>query len=458
MKRIYAIIFIGLTAFFFTSCELDPVNDPNNPSLGSVLDNATKAELQSLVTGLEARHRVHFQNATEMFGSFGREVWAYFGSDPRFVNDWLGIGRTETYIDFFVSVGTYTSPYLAVKHANTLIKAADGSAALTTQEANGYKGFAKTIKAYQLIWPLLQQFQNGIRVDVDDPLNPGPTLGYTQALQAIRAILDEGYNDLRAAGNTFAFALTAGFAGFNTPEGMIKLNRAIAARFALYAEDWQGALNALQESFIDINVDAASAAKMNLGPTLVYGEAPDINNPLFYPYDRPTATILICHPAWVEDALPGDQRVVNKVIRRVANPVTNSGLIGADGALLLGEYQDRRWATNISPIPWLRNEELILIFAEASVRNNKPEDAVNAINIVRNTWGVGNYTGPTDTESLIEEVIFQRRYSLWAEGGHRWVDLRRTGRLNPNYIDLRDQGNIYTQVERRSSEINWDAR
>jgi len=28
--------------------------------------------------------------------------------------------------------------------------------------------------------------------------------------------------------------------------------------------------------------------------------------------------------------------------------------------------------------------------------------------------------------------------------------------LNSTYVDLRDLGSIYTQVSRRSSEINWD--
>ncbi len=70
------------------------------------------------------------------------------------------------------------------------------------------------------------------------------------------------------------------------------------------------------------------------------------------------------------------------------------------------------------------------------------------------TWGLPNYTGPTDTESLLEKILFQRRYSLWAEGGHRWIDLRRTNRLNKNYVDLRDRGNIFSQGGKRTSEIN----
>jgi hypothetical protein len=440
-----------------SACEIDTVVDPNNPSLGGVLSDASKAELQALVTGLEARHRGYVTNATELFGCFGREVYAYFGSDPRFKSEWLGLAITETYPDFFSSGGTYVEPYLAVKQANILIASATASTQISTEEESAYLGLAKTIKGYQLLWPLMQQYQNGIRVDVEDPLNPGPTLPFNEALAAIRAILDEGFSDLDKAGSSLPYTLSAGFTGFKTPAGLQQINRAIAARAALYASDWQGAINALSGSFF--NQAAASEADLNVGPAHVWGESPDLNNPLYYPFDRNTRTILIVHPAMIEDALPGDLRVTRKFARRVSNLVIDAAIVdAATGTPIPGEWQDARWATNVAPIPFIRNEELLLIYAEAQARLSQPGNAVNAINTIRNIWGVGNYTGATDTESLIDEILFQRRYSLWAEMGHRWVDLRRTNRLNTTYVDTRDGGNIFTQVARRSSEIAWDER
>ena len=452
MKKVFYKLTIALSLILiFSSCEVDEVQDPNNPSLGSVLNDASKAELQTLVTGLEARNRAYFGSATQMFGCFGREVWAYFASDARFIADWLGIGLGgETYPDFFASGGTYNTPYLAVKQANTLIDAANNSTALTEQERNGYVGFARTIKAYQLLIPLMQQFENGIRVDVVDPLNPGPILSYDASLQAIRDLLDEAQSELN--GSSFSFSL-AGFEGFTSPETFIQLNRAIAARASLYAEDWSTTLTNLSGSFLNL---ASGADEMNVGPTLVYGEAPDINNPLFYPLNAATNTILIVHPGLIEDALPGDLRVVNKFFER-EEAVTNPDIRDADDNPIPGEYQDRRWGSNITPIRFIRNEELILIYAEASARAGNTGDAVDAINLVRNTWEVGTYNGGTTVENLVDEILFQRRYSLWAEAGHRWIDLRRTNRLNDTFVDLRDRGSLFTQVSRRSSETSWDA-
>lgn len=444
------LMMFGLLAL--TACEIDAVTDPNNPSLASVTADASKAEMQVLVTGLEARHRGYVENAAEMFGSFGRECYAYFGSDPRFLNDWLGLGgNAETYPDFFASGGTYVNPYLAVKQSNIIIQAAGNSSKLTSEEAFGYTGFAKTIKGFQLLWPLLQQYENGIRVDVEDPLNPGPTLDFDAALLEIRNILNDGFNDLVKAGETFTFDLTSGFSGFDTPESMIEVNRAISARAALYAKDYGNAISLLNASFM--NLQAENAADLNVGPKHSYGNAPDLPNPMFYNLDAATSTILIVHPSMIEDALPGDGRLA-KFAERVNNPITDANLNDltvSDTTRIVGNYQDARWETNIDAVSFIRNEELILIYAEAQARQGG--DAVAAINTIRNIWGVGDYTGATDTDSLIDEILFQRRYSLWLEG-HRWVDMRRLGRLNE--IDTREGGTIYTQVARRVSEISWD--
>lgn len=450
MKNLSYKFFIAALMFgllFMSSCKIEEVVDPNNPSLGSVTADASKAELQTLVTGLEARHRGYYGSATQMFGSFGREVWAYFGSDPRFLSHWLGIGISTPYPDFFAAGGTFTTPFLAVKQANVLIEAANSSTSVTAAESSAYSGFAKTIKGHQLLYPLMQQFNNGIRTNVADPLNPGPIQSYGEALASIRSILDEGFAELNAAGASLPFNLTAGYDGFDTPADLAKVNRAIAARAALYANDYDGVFSALGQSFFDL------AGDLSTGPSHVYGEAPDVNNPLFYTFDQASNTILIVHPGLIEDALPGDARLA-KFAQRVNNPASNPGLTDAGGQNILGEYQDARWESNTAAISYIRNEELILIQAEALAMTNNSSGAIAAINVVRNAAGVGDYAGGTTQDDLIEEILFQRRYSLWAEGGHRWVDLRRTGKLDAAHVDLRDGGVLFDQVDRPVNENN----
>ena len=443
---------IALLAVTVTACDFfdpDTVTDPNSPSANQVRNGASQSDLQNLVTGLESRHRNTTTGVTELYGSFGREVYATFASDPRFITNWLGQDGVTPDAEFFGDGDAFNTPYAAIKQGNFVIEAVNNTDAVDDQERNGYIGFAKTIQAYQYLIALNGQWRGpdrkppgSIRIDVDDPLNPGPFLSYDDALAEIRNILDDANSQLSNAGNEFAFTLSEGFAGFNTPSTMRQLNRAIAARAAIYAEDWSGALSALDASFLALEPGEAS---MNEGAYHVFGAPPDQFNPLFYPRNANTNQILMVHPSMIEDALPGDLRVERKFFRR-DEPITNGDLPGVDLF-----YQDNRYESNESPIPFLRNEELILIFAEAKAQTESFSDAVDALDILRVTWGLGAYSDSVNKEALIEEILFQRRYSLWAEGGHRWIDARRYGRLDKIPTEL-DGGQVFEKLARPLSE------
>jgi hypothetical protein len=71
---------------------------------------------------------------------------------------------------------------------------------------------------------------------------------------------------------------------------------------------------------------------------------------------------------------------------------------------------------------------------------SNPAEAEAAINILRNAAGLGDVApGSVD----VDRILYERRYSLFAEG-HRWIDLRRFGRLDELVID-RPGDNAVTQ-------------
>ena len=460
MKRLIYIIVISVTlVFFVVNCDgslvgSESVTDPNNPSVEQVLQNATKPEVQNLVTGLEIRNRQYAGGLIPLLGSFGREVWRFDSIDGRFVTEWLGIdGNAETDPAFFGSAAAYATPYSAILQGNLILQTLDNTDQLSEEEKNGVKGYVKTIQAYQFLIPLLTQYQNGIRVDVVDPQNLGPFESYDDALSSIRGLLDEGYQDLQNAGGSFFFDLSDGFSDFENPSSMGQLNRAIAARAAVYAEDWQGALDALSdaEPFFEL---AEGEGVMNKGAYLSYGDPPDTFNPLFIPRNASADEIMVVHPSIIEDTLAGDLRIDRKFFLR-DSPINNPNVPQE------AEYQGNRYEGVGSPISMIRNEELILIYAEAQT-NIGGATAVNyanaaeAINYVRNTWNLSDYGGALDEASLIDEILLQRRYSLWAEFGHRWIDMRRYDRLDE--IDQNDKltGTIFIQMAQPQSEINFE--
>jgi starch-binding outer membrane protein, SusD/RagB family len=144
----------------------------------------------------------------------------------------------------------------------------------------------------------------------------------------------------------------------------------------------------------------------------------DMLNPMFYPPNTSGET-RVAHPAFITQAEAGDNRL-NKVARRTTAEFQD-GLESAYDFLL--------YKTNTAPIPIIRNEELILIYAEVNAQTGGTNEALAAINRIRKAAGLQNYAGPTDKNSLIAEILKQRRYSLFGEG-HRWVDLRRYNLLS----------------------------
>ncbi|WP_162416344.1 RagB/SusD family nutrient uptake outer membrane protein [Cyclobacterium roseum] len=454
MSTLQRYIGLGVVAgLLMVSCnplELDQIDDPNNPSVGSVSENASRSQIQFLITGLESRHRDYVENVSRAWNTFGREIWYLNGSDPRFQTDWLGqAGREPDRVYFgFGSTGggSWADPYQAIRQANVLISAAENTNNLSSAEQAAISGFARMIQAYQFMIPANFVYENGIRIDVGDPLNPGPYVSYEAGMEHSRSLLETADELLQTAGTgDFPFTLTPGFAGFTSLERIREINNAILARTNTYLEDWEGVLTALDNSFMDLEGNLQS------GPAHPYTGAPDLFNPLFYIRDASINTIVVVHPSVLEDATEGDARVAEKFFER-EEPV----IITTDATPLVGTHQDNRWPNNTTPIPFIRNEELILLKAEAHAQLGETDLAVQAINIIRNAAEIGDYTGATDQPSLIDEILYQRRYSLWAEPwGHRWIDARRYGRLDE--IDTSfDQGSIFLQFPHPQAEVNWD--
>jgi len=95
--------------------------------------------------------------------------------------------------------------------------------------------------------------------------------------------------------------------------------------------------------------------------------------------------------------------------------------------------------SSTDPFPIIRNEELILLRAEANIGLGNYGLADADMNIVRNAAGLSGYGeagGPpaSDASNALDHLLHERRYSLFIEG-HRWVDMRRYGRLNELPLD-----------------------
>lgn len=405
----------------FSSCELDEIENPNAPTVTSFADGASAGDIQLLATGLEAVMRNDLEFHYDTVSILGREYYDLSGVDPRFTGEIIK-GPLDN--NGFLTTRAYAAWYKVVKSANILIEAVENSAAgFSDAEKNNYYGYSKTLKAYALLMVANRQYDNGIRLDVADPDNLGPNVGYDEALAGIMNLLDEANNHLSNGTSDFV-NLSSGFDGFDTAETFSEFNRALAARVALYQGNNTLVLDLLEDSFFDLEGD------LYKGPAHVFGlTGNDILNAQFH-VPLQSGQEFMVHDSWIANAEAGDMRVTEKTIELPREPGQPGAMV--DG--LTANYQLTVYDSNVDPVYLIRNEELILIYAEANIGIDNSE-TIKAINRVRNAAGLDDYSGPTDDSGLLAEVLRQRRYSLLAEG-HRWIDLRRLGLLNEANIPL----------------------
>jgi starch-binding outer membrane protein, SusD/RagB family len=414
--------------FATVSCEIDDIPDPNNPIFDE--ENATKESLNYLVTGSVSGMRNGLGTYQDDVGVIGREYYRFSGSEPRFTSDLLGFDKAVLDNNTFYITTPWASRYRVVKNTNFIIQGATKSTAITNAEREGYLGFAKTIQAHQLLMNLNLTNENGIRVDVKDVDKLGPIVGKDVALTAIANLLNEANTHLTNAGTSFPFALSSGFAGFDTPTTFAQFNRALAARVAVYRKQYTEALTYLSNSFLTLNTN------FNKGVYHVFGtRSGDELNPLFFAKNA-TGDVRIAHPDFVRDAATGDARL-SKVSLRDAS---------AGQSELSGTHDVAVYKSNVDPVAIIRNEELILIYAEAKIQTNQFPDALIALNLIRTTHGLSPYTGLVTKDALIDEMLRQRRYSLFGEG-HRWIDMRRYDRLSQLPIDRKADASKNRQAD-----------
>ena len=430
--------FLLLTSFFtlcfFTACTIEEVPNPNGPDLDAILENATIPELNATAVGIESLMRKDLGFYYDAVSIIGREYYYFTGSDPRYTADLLGGGESTLDNNTFYTTRSFTGRYSAIKNANILLEAVENtSAPVTEEQKNGYRGFAKTIQAYQLLLNLNMQYQNGVRVDVADPDNLGPFLSYDESLSSINDLLEDAYTILMSEDAAFLFDLSSGFSGFETPVSFAKFNRGLAARVQLYQGAYSTAIETLADSFIDLG------ASLSEGPKNFFSTAGgDVVNPVFRATNQ--ADALVAHPSFLTDIREDDTRL-NKVAARNTS-IALDDLSGTHDVLVF-ESQD-------ADITIINNEELLLIQAEANIFQGNMGDAIAALDVILAANGLDAYSGDMDEASLVEELMYNRRYSLYALG-HRWVDMRRWDALDALPLD-RDGDDIWVEFPRPATE------
>jgi starch-binding outer membrane protein, SusD/RagB family len=448
MKKHIKLLMIGATVSVVSSCnflEVDKILEPNNPTLESIEKDATAGQISQLGIGLQSVARNGLTAYYETAGTIGREIIRSASTDNRYFSELLGTTDLDPAGIFYGWYGSYNQTR---RRAELFIKAAENTNSISAAQKAGVRGFSKTIQAYAMLNCLNMLGTSGIRTSFSDllttgdQLKPGPFSTYESGLAYCKTLIDEGNAALGQAGGAFPFPMTSGWAGFNTPANFAKFNRAIAARIAMYQKDWAGMNTALNQSFLSLTGD------LTVGPRFTYSTtAGDATNPLFQNKNTNGAPWVV-QLRVIPEAEAGDTRIAAKTSKRTSPR--------ASGNIPASEFEVFMYATNTTPISIIRNEELVLMYAEAQLQTGGLANAESALNTIRKSAGLKDYSGAKTAAALTNELLNQRRYSLFFEG-HRWFDMRRYNRLDQLPKDLANH-RVFTEMARPQSEVDWDKK
>ncbi len=433
---------LALSAVLGLGCGTLDVTDLNGVSLDEFVETPTESRVLTAATGLLIGHRagVAVQNGyVAELGVIGREAYIFDGADPRTVEELLGPALDPGGPAF--GGNFWAAPYANIRNANTLLAAVDKVTGVTDGEKEAIRGYAKTIEALDFLVVINTRDTNGAPIAVNLPLGQLAPIETKEAVfNHIATLLDEGAAHLAAA-EDFPFRMSTGFAGFNTPAAFLKFNRGVRARVAVYQGRYADALTALGQSFIDTSVPAdegskaAAVASLNVGTYHTFqASSGDQDNNLL-------SANIFAHPSIVTDAETADGTPTGRVDDRVTRKVRKleESTSAADGKLS-SDLRFTQYASADSSVPIIRNEELILLRAEANIGLSNLDPALTDLNYIRTRSGrLPELTAeqiPTQ-EAALEQLLKQKRYSLMFEGGHRWIDLRRYNRLDtlPRELD-----------------------
>src|SRR6266576_5153887 len=442
MRPIFASL-ATVAAVTLAGCNLDLTN-PNNPTVTGALSNP-RAATSRMVGGVMSSYRDQRLNLIRDFGSFGRENYYMFITDGRFITgffrDWRQNNSFSGGIQWGGRYGNYRNAFaaLTIVEATPTTTLPNQPGALTASEKAGALGVLKTFIALDMLHVIEARGPIGAVVDMTDDVNGvNPIVSEDSVYKWISAKLDEANADLTAAGAVpFYFSVTTGFSAFgvtaNTPAGFAQFNRAIKARAEVEhatagcgAPCYTTALTALTGSWI-ANL---TAANRDSGVYSVYSTAAgDALNTVSF-----TGTSdLYTHPGIDSIKSTGGASVA--LDDRFRRKTTTTGV---DPRTEVGVTSGRRpnlYPTNVTPIPIIRNEELILLRAEAEWFTGATAAATTDLASVRTNSGSTNggtsavaFAAPATNDEFVSELLLQRTLSLLEEG-HRWVDYRRFGRL-----------------------------
>ena len=394
-----------LVASSLAACDLN-VPDPN----ATTEDDAfgTRDGLRAAAAGLQRQYNgAAYDNLVLTTGITSRELAA----DNTFANllD-LDAGGTGLATDNANVTGYFREMYQTISTATALIAGAQATETVEPALESGLVALGHFYKAAAIGGLAIGFTDVAIETSTD---GPAAYVSREAAFEEAASLLDDAEAVLTTTPPNAAFNAIV-------PEGFDLLNsvRAYRARFELLAG----------------NLDAALAAAGRVDPeaTSVFAYDGEVNNPLFTAISPSLGqpSFAVRDNLGLETVEDGDGRIDYFTEANDDVSVNGYPIETATGYIVGGLA---------APLPVYIPDEMNLIRAEVFARRGETAAAVAAIDAVRTddddpfglAAGLDAYDGPTDQQSLLDEIYYNRATELYLQG----LRLEDQRRLNQGGVD-----------------------
>ncbi len=462
LNKIQKAAIAAMAAATLIACGNFDVTNPNQPTLDDLLSNPTRTKLSAAASGLFARSRSEITSLIWRLGSMGREGINLAGNNqPDYQEPYFGPLSPSGF-----GGALWGSRYALVRDANTYIEALANNHDLSAGEKAVSQAMAETLKALAFMYIIETRGKLGAPVDVGRTIDAAPAPFVTQDSVYGYAIglLTDAYAKLQAnAGSSFPFPLPPGYTGFDTPSTFSKFVMALVAKANVLratagcgAACYTKALTALSSSFID----TSGPTTLQNGVYFDFSNAPsDQSNDLSEPLNgvRYFADSAILYQKVQFNGVTPDRRLTSKTALATADPPQSIPDVDITGTLKFTRYFTNGEPDPSHPIPIIKNEELILLRAEAEWFTGQKALAVADLNYVRtNSGGLAPVVGLSAASSdaaFVSALLYEREFSLLWEQGTTWIDARRFNLLSTIPLGVTN-GSVPTIMPIPSAECN----
>jgi starch-binding outer membrane protein, SusD/RagB family len=405
-------IFIVLIIAFSSCKKLIEIAPPGSSLLTANVftDSVT---VQSTLAGLYLQSL--YRAETSMYPALSADEFQYVGTTyDAFINDAL--------LSTTANVNTiWNNSYTNIYYANSIIEGVTASTGLTASVKTKAIAEARFMRAYAYFY--LVNFFGDVPLILTTDVNQNSAKGRTDTADVYASMVD----DLKfAQANLPAdYSMSAG--------ARTRANKWIAtamlARVELYLNNWADA-----ETQATAVINTTSLFNLQADLTKVF--TPTSQEAIWQIYNDATG-----YTWYANLILPNP---VAKVPTFVLTPSLTAAFETGDArktawtsTLLYNDstytypakYKSLTIGANTEYFTPIRLAEMYLIRAEARTQQNNTGDAQADVSVIRNRAGLSNTTA-SDKASLLLAIEQERRIELSYECGHRWFDLKRTGRVN----------------------------